>query len=202
MIGNRAGRCYRSAERSRGITPGGCRMTNRESQTLHRPEANAPPPSGRRRQGVLLHTLLVLAPSALLLRAGYLLFAGMLASLAIAWVGMRLQGVSWRDMGLRRPPSVRTAVLTALSAALALVPATYGLRRLVTAATSREPNLEAFRALEGNVAALLLGLCVVWTFAAFGEELLFRGFLMNAFYRLTEGTPLGERPRWGAALVS
>jgi membrane protease YdiL (CAAX protease family) len=115
---------------------------------------------------------------------------------------MSLQGVAWRDLGLKKPAKVGTVVVTASLAALGLIPATYALRHLVTAATSQGPNLEAFQAVEGNVTALLIGLVVVWTFAAFGEELLFRGFLMNAFYRLMDRTHLRRGVKWAIALVA
>ena len=38
--------------------------------------------------------------------------------------------------------------------------------------------------LRGNVTALIFGLIVVWTLAAFGEELIFRGYLMNTLARI------------------
>jgi membrane protease YdiL (CAAX protease family) len=158
-------------------------------------------PFVKTRKALALHILLVLAPSAVLLLSGRLLLLGLLLSLTIAWIGMRLQGTSWSDLGLRRPRSIRTVLMTAGLATVGLLPATYVLRLLVTEATSRGPNLEAFQSIKGNIAALSIGLLIVWTFAAFGEELLFRGFLMNAFFRLMEGSRLGDRAKWAIVLV-
>jgi membrane protease YdiL (CAAX protease family) len=149
----------------------------------------------------MLHIVLVLAPSALLLQAGPLLLLGLLLSVAVAWIGMRFQGVSWSDLGLKRPRKPRTLIIVSVVATLCLLPATYALRQVVTAVSSQKPSLDAFRAIEGNPGALLIALVVVWTFAAFGEELLFRGFLMNSFYRLMEGSRLRDWSKWGISLT-
>jgi membrane protease YdiL (CAAX protease family) len=171
-------------------------------QDLQPGDAKRSSPFWKSRKGVVLHVVLVLAPPALFLQAGHLLLLGLLLSVAVAWIGMSLQGVSWSDLGLKRPRRLRTVLLTSVVATLALIPATYALRRVITAVTGQVPSLEAFRAIEGNVTALLIGLVVVWTFAAFGEELLFRGFLMNAFCRLLEGSRLRERPKCCASLLA
>ena len=45
--------------------------------------------------------------------------------------------------------------------------------------TDKQPKLEVFRALTGNVKLTLLGIAFSWTLAAFGEERVYRGYLMN-----------------------
>jgi hypothetical protein len=45
--------------------------------------------------------------------------------------------------------------------------------------TGQPVDRTSFDVLRGNVTALIFGLLVVWTLAAFGEELIFRGYLMN-----------------------
>jgi membrane protease YdiL (CAAX protease family) len=163
--------------------------------------AKHPLPFLKTRKGGVLHIIGVLVPSALLLQAGHLLLLGLLLSVAVAWIGMRLQGISWDELGLKRPQKPRAVFVTSLVATLGLIPASYFLRQVVTAAFARQPSLDTFRGIEGNVTALLIGLVVVWTCAAFGEELLFRGFLMNAFHRLLNGPRLRERSSWGVSLL-
>jgi membrane protease YdiL (CAAX protease family) len=75
------------------------------------------------------------------------------------------------------------------------------MRHLLTSVTNQEPNLEAFNALKGNPKALLIGLIVVWTFGAFGEEMLFRCFLINTFYKLLPSNYLNDQIRWGLSLL-
>src|SRR5438094_791081 len=43
----------------------------------------------------------------------------------------------------------------------------------------KQPDLEVFRALTGNLKLTLIFLALTWTLAAFGEEMVYRGYLMN-----------------------
>ena len=55
---------------------------------------------------------------------------------------------------------------------------------LVIRLTGQPIDRSPFDVLRGNVPALIFGLLVVWTLAAFGEELIFRGYLMNTIARI------------------
>lgn len=57
------------------------------------------------------------------------------------------------------------------------------------------PDVSRFRSVRGDPALLATGLLYVWTFAAFGEEILYRGFLMSRVAALLGNT----RPGWGVA---
>lgn len=130
------------------------------------------------------------------------LLVGVVAGVLVATFGLHLQGRSWRAAGLRPPVRPgRLAVLVAGSVGV-LVLATRLLRPLVRDLTGRAADLSAFEALEGDPVSLLAGLAVAWTVAAFGEELLFRGFLLNLVREMVppEGDRGGARS-WGVALV-
>ena len=61
----------------------------------------------------------------------------------------------------------------------------------------RQPDLELFRMLTGNSKMTLLFIALSWTLAAFGEELAWRGYLMNRVADL-----LGRRKRsWMLSVV-
>jgi membrane protease YdiL (CAAX protease family) len=62
---------------------------------------------------------------------------------------------------------------------------------IVIRLTGQPIDRSQFDVLRGNVSALLLGLIVVWTLAAFGEELIFRGYLMNTLARAFRDQNLG-----------
>lgn len=68
---------------------------------------------------------------------------------------------------------------------------------LLVRLTGKQPDLAQFRILHGNVQYALLGLALIWTLAAFGEETVYRGYLMN---RVAD---LGNRTRiaWIASLI-
>jgi membrane protease YdiL (CAAX protease family) len=55
--------------------------------------------------------------------------------------------------------------------------------------TGETANLSDFRPLVGNVPLLLVALAANWTLAAFGEEMVYRGYLMDRVALLGAGTP-------------
>jgi CAAX protease family protein len=50
---------------------------------------------------------------------------------------------------------------------------------LLVKLAGRQPNLEYFRDVTGNWKLALIYLALVWPLAAFGEEMVYRGYLMN-----------------------
>jgi membrane protease YdiL (CAAX protease family) len=63
--------------------------------------------------------------------------------------------------------------------------------------TGKAPDLELFRALHGNFTWTLIALAGTWTLAAFGEEMVYRGYLMNRVADLMRPT----RTAWGVSLI-
>jgi uncharacterized protein len=121
-----------------------------------------------------------------------------LAVLVATWL-LRRRGNSWGNLGLRRPARMRSAVLWTVAlffAAMLLVP-------LVVTAISNAlhlpaQQLEVFARLRGNLALyLVLLIPVSWGTAAFGEELVCRGFLQR---RLTDAFGGGRGAEMGAVL--
>jgi hypothetical protein len=50
-----------------------------------------------------------------------------------------------------------------------------------------EPDISRFDPVRGNLLAFLFSLAIVWTTAAFGEEMIFRGFFFNRLAQLGPG---------------
>jgi membrane protease YdiL (CAAX protease family) len=153
------------------------------------------------RKGIILQIVIVLIPSFLFLRSGNLLLLGILFSVLLAWAGLRLQQLKWFDTGLKRPSNLKNMFLTVIVATILLIFLSYMLRHILTSIIHQDPNLEAFKSVKGNPAALMAGLAVVWVFGAFGEEMLFRGFLINAFYKILPANYFNDRVRWGLSLL-
>ncbi len=57
----------------------------------------------------------------------------------------------------------------------------YGIEPILAKLTGQLPDLSSFAALKGNTEFLLMWLAISWTVAAFGEEIVYRGYLMNRF---------------------
>jgi len=153
------------------------------------------------RPGIMLQVIIILLPSAVLLKSGNLLLAGLLLSVLLAWQGLRLQQLKWTHVGLKRPSCLLKVMIITIIATLALILLSYILRPVITSLTGEAPNLEAFNVLEGNINALLVGLLIVWICGAFGEEMLFRGFMLNALYKILPDHLFNDRIRWGLSLL-
>ena len=63
--------------------------------------------------------------------------------------------------------------------------------------TGKQPDLHDFADLRGNITLLLIYLALTWTLAAFGEEMVWRGYLMNRVADLVGGT----RNAWIVSLI-
>jgi membrane protease YdiL (CAAX protease family) len=112
----------------------------------------------------------------------------------MALISFRLREGSWKALGLGRPKSWLRTVLIALAAAAVqqalgqfiVDPLTHPFLRYSAGANP----LEGAKAMRG----VLGWLVVIWTYAAFGEELGYRRYLLN---RVAD---LGEQSRWALAL--
>ena len=100
--------------------------------------------------------------------------------LLFGWLMLWLRGVGWRDLGLRRPTSWRSTLLLGVAIGVGYQYfSLYVLEPLIARVTGNLPDVSQFAPLIGNTFFLFLSLIVSWTLAAFGEELVFRGYLMN-----------------------
>jgi membrane protease YdiL (CAAX protease family) len=116
----------------------------------------------------------------------------------LAWISLRLRGLRWRDVGLLRFRNWRTTLLLGLGGGILMELIELFLSQpLLTRLTGKQPDLSDFYALRGNLKLTGLALALTWTLAAFGEEMVWRGYLMN---RVAD---LGNRSRlaWAASLV-
>ena len=95
-------------------------------------------------------------------------------------VSIRLRNGGWSAMGFKRPSSwVRLLIIALAAAAL----------RIILGDLVIEPLTERFwppivapagaETITGDIKLALLGLLIVWTFAAFGEEIAYRGYLLT-----------------------
>jgi len=147
--------------------------------------------------GTLLGILLVSVPFVLVGYVGESLGAGSAISnvvinlayvlgLGIATLVLKPWGWNWRGIGLARPASWRRTVVRAIGATLVtliiLIALQMILYMLVGPAKPASDQSE-YNPISGNLPLLLGMLVVAWTTVAFGEEMLFRAFIINALGR-------------------
>jgi uncharacterized protein len=118
--------------------------------------------------------------------------------LLLGWLSLRLRGIGWRQVGLRRPARWRNTLLVGIAVGvLWQFFSLYLLEPLIVLLTGKPIDLSQFAQVKGNVFLLGLFLLLVWTLAAFGEELVYRGYLMN---RVAEAAG-GSGRAWAFSLI-
>ena len=120
--------------------------------------------------------------------------------LLLGWASLRLRGLRWRDLGMTRPDDWRRVVLIGVVAGLAMETfAVLVTEPVIARVFGHAPDVSDFRFLVGNLKALLLLQILNWSLAAFGEEMVYRGYLLNRVADFVG--PLGPRAAWVGALV-
>lgn len=98
----------------------------------------------------------------------------------LAWISLRLRGLRWKDVGLTRYQNWTKTLLIGIACGVAMeLIELFVSQPLLMRWTGKAPDLEMFRALHGNVKWTLIAIVGSWTLAAFGEETVYRGYLLN-----------------------
>jgi len=129
---------------------------------------------------------------------GWIYFSKTPYLLALGWISMYVRGVSWRDVGLHRERGFMRMILIGLAAGLLFE----GLELFVTqpvfvAITGKYPDLSDFTEVIGNVKLLLILVLLSWVVAGFGEEMVWRGYLLNRITDLLGRSKAG----WAGSLI-
>lgn len=123
--------------------------------------------------------------------------------LAVIWMGLRLRGQGWRHFGLdlrvgglgglvRR---LLLAVAVLVAALVAFVAGSVLMTPFVKGAPAAD--MSGYSYLQGNLPMFLLALAAVYVVSSFGEEAIYRGFLMTRLAELGGGKAAG----WTLAVV-
>lgn len=143
----------------------------------------------------LAATFMLLLPASAAAEGGVtpklLLLARMAGLVLLATWLLHRSGERWRELGLRRPQRWWKTAVTVVVGYLAVGLGVGMLKLLVLPRLGLSaPDVSAFGAIEGDVAAYLYwAIPVAWGSAAFGEELLFRGFLLGRLAQAGGGSP-------------
>jgi membrane protease YdiL (CAAX protease family) len=123
---------------------------------------------------------------------------GVPSALLFIWLISWFLRSSWSDLGVRRPRSWGKTILIGIS--VGIISQLFTLLVLIPLLqqTNIEPlDYSRFKTLNGNIGLLLMYLTISWTTAGFGEEVIYRGFLMGHFARLFGGKKIG----WWVSLI-
>ncbi|MBP6013452.1 MAG: CPBP family intramembrane metalloprotease [Alphaproteobacteria bacterium] len=119
---------------------------------------------------------------------GYLPISHTPYLLVLGWLMLFVRGARWTDVGFRWPPHGASALALGALAGVALsVHELIVLEPLVRSYTGASPDLSLFKDLKGNLQATLFWIALSWVLAAFGEEMVWRGYAMNRVAELFGG---------------
>ena len=123
---------------------------------------------------------------------------GVFVPVFVAWLFMRRRGESWGAFGFARPVSWRSAARWGVLGTVLAFAASSAILLVVTRLGLGVPDISLLVGiLEGDLFNYILWMVlVVWGSAAFGEELLARGFLLNRFHAIFGAT--GRPWLWAA----
>lgn len=117
------------------------------------------------------------------------------AMLLVVWLGLRWRGQSWADLGLGLEfrgwfQGLADILKSILVFMVAIVAFALGAIFAPTGENGpQQADMSSYAWLQGNLPMLLLALAAVYVVSSFGEEVIYRGFVIN---RLAE---IGDRSR-------
>src|SRR5438132_1043082 len=109
--------------------------------------------------------------------------------LLLAWISLRLRKVQWKQIGFTRYRTWATTLVLGASYGVGLeLFDLFAKQPFLTHLMGKPPDLSSFTAVRGNLKFALAMIALIWVLAAFGEELVYRGYLMNRVADLGRGT--------------
>lgn len=116
----------------------------------------------------------------------------------LGWISLRWRGLGWRDVGLSRPVNWRRTIVIGVLCGIGIeLLELFVTQPLLVRLTGKMPDFSDLGALQRNWKLTLLFVALSWTLAAFGEEMVYRGYLMNR----VAGLFRNPKAAWTTSLV-
>lgn len=114
--------------------------------------------------------------------------------LVLAWISLRLRGLGWKSVGwgIYRTWARTVTFGMVLGLGMELLEL-FVTQPLLVRLLHKWPDLSVLRPLIGNGKLFVASILFAWIFAALGEELVYRGYLMNRIVDLFGRTRTGWR---------
>jgi uncharacterized protein len=100
--------------------------------------------------------------------------------LLLGSISLWVRQVGWRRIGLTRYRNWTVTIALGVGGGILLEALQLFVSQpFLVWLTGKQPNLSDFERLRGDIGLTLAGIALVWVLAAFGEEMVYRGYLMN-----------------------
>jgi uncharacterized protein len=117
----------------------------------------------------------------------------------LGWASLRLRGMRWKDVGFARPRSWSKAFLAGIAFGVGMeLFELFVSQPLLARWLGKMPDLSDFADMVGNLKVFLIYIVLVWVLGALGEEIVYRGYLMNRVANIFRDT----KAAWGLSLVA
>jgi len=118
---------------------------------------------------------------------------------ALALISIRLRKVGFGWLGFRRQANWLQTIGAAAGIAIGIqLLSTFVTEPLLTRLTGKGTDLSDFESIKGNLPLFLIYLGLIWTLAAFGEEISYRGFILQRLAQLLGNT----KSAWVVAILA
>lgn len=103
-------------------------------------------------------------------------------------VSLWLRKEKWSSLGFTKPQSWSKTIFIGMAVGLALQLLSFVTEPIINKLTGSPADLSQFDEITGNPTLFLIYLGLIWTLAAFGEEIAYRGFIVTRLSELLGST--------------
>jgi len=98
----------------------------------------------------------------------------------LGWISLRIRGLHWRNVGLNGEQPFLKVLAIGVAVGIGMEALElFATQPILTKLLNKGPDLDEFRRLIGNTTLLIIGIVLAWVLAAFGEETVWRGYIIN-----------------------
>lgn len=98
----------------------------------------------------------------------------------LGWASLRLRGMRWKDVGFARPRNWGKALLVGVAVGVCMEALElFVTQPLLARWLGKMPDLSDFAGMVGDLKVFLFYVVLLWVLGALGEEIVYRGYLMN-----------------------
>jgi membrane protease YdiL (CAAX protease family) len=98
----------------------------------------------------------------------------------LGWISLRIRSLRWKDVGLTLDQPFLKLLVIGVAVGIGMEALElFATQPLLTKLLNKGPDLHELHRLVGNTQLLIIAVVLAWVLAAFGEEMVWRGYLLN-----------------------